>query len=208
MRNEWVFFLDADETLPPEAEAEFRAIVETPGGCDGYWINRRFQFMGKWMRSTHYYPNWNLRLFRRGQGRFEKITEAETHSGDVEIHEHVVIDGPTGRLRSEMDHFAFPSIETFVEKHNRYSNWEARVARDAMLKGSEGNIGHSAVASRRKIKQWSHKLPFRGCLRFLYVYIWQRGFLDGREGFIFARLHGFYVFLCVAKETELERREK
>jgi len=153
-----------------------------------------------------YYPNWNLRLFRREKGRYEKITEADTKSGDVEIHEHVVLDGTAGRLRCEMDHYAFPSIETFVEKHNRYSNWEARVARDAMLAGSEAAIGDEKVARRRMLKQWSHRLPFRPWLRFLYVYVWQRGFLDGCEGYYFARLHAVYEFLCVAKGYELRRR--
>ncbi len=204
LRHEWVLFLDADETLPPAAEAEIHAIVETPGGPDGYWINRRFQFLGKWMKHA-YYPNWNLRLFRHAKGRFEKITEADTASGDVEIHEHVIVEGETGRLRCEMDHYAFPSVEIFVEKHNRYSNWEARVAREAMLAGSAAAIRDPAVARRRTLKQWSHRLPFRPSLRFFYVYIWQRGFLDGREGWYFARLHAFYEFLCVAKGFELGR---
>ncbi|HEX4085750.1 MAG TPA: glycosyltransferase family 2 protein [Chthoniobacteraceae bacterium] len=202
--NEWLFLLDADETLPPGAEAEIREIVSRPGGPDGYWINRRFQFLGRWMKHA-YYPNWNLRLFRSGKGRFEKITEAETRSGDVEIHEHVLVDGPAGRLRCEMDHFAFPTVEVFVEKHNRYSNWEARVARGAMLAGSETALGDSRVALRRSLKQWSYKAPLRPLLRFLYVYLWQRGFLDGREGYYFARLHAMYEFLCVAKEFELRK---
>jgi len=204
LRNEWVFLLDADETLPPEMEAELRQIVESPGGHDGYWINRRFQFLGKWMKHA-YYPNWNLRLFRSGKGRFEKLTEAETKSGDIEIHEHVVVQGTTGRLRCEMDHYAFPSVEVFVEKHNRYSNWEARVARDTMLAGSAAAIADADVARRRRVKRWSHGLPLRPWLRFLYVYVWQRGFLDGREGFYFARLHAFYEFLCVAKGYELTK---
>jgi len=204
LRNEWVFFLDADERLPVEAAEEFREIVDRPGGHDGYWINRRFQFIGTWMRHA-YYPNWNLRLFRRSKGRFEKISEAETKSGDVEIHEHVVIDGTAGRLRCEMEHYAFPSIEIFVEKHNRYSNWEARVARETMLAGSETTIRDANVARRRSLKQWSHRLPFRPWLRFMYVYVWQRGFLDGREGYYFARLHSFYEFLCVAKGYELSK---
>jgi glycosyltransferase involved in cell wall biosynthesis len=204
LRNEWVLFLDADERMPVEAEQEIRNIVENPGGHDGYWINRRFQFIGKWMRHA-YYPNWNLRLFRRSKGRFEKITESDTKSGDVEIHEHVLVDGTTGRLHCEMEHYAFPSIEVFVEKHNRYSNWEARVAHESILSGSDAAIGDANVARRRTLKRWSHRLPFRPWLRFLYIYLWQRGFLDGREGYYFARLHAFYEFLCVAKGYELSK---
>lgn len=202
-RNEWVFILDADEVLPPAAEAEFRSAISNAGKIAGYWINRRFMFMGRWLRHA-YYPNWNLRLFRHSLGRYEKLTDVATASGDNEVHEHVVVQGPTGRLGCEMDHYAFPSVEVFVEKHNRYSNWEARVAA-AAASGASGELQSARVAQRRRLKRLSQRLPFRPLLRFLYVYIWQRGFLDGREGYYFARLHGFYEFLSVAKTRELRQ---
>jgi glycosyltransferase involved in cell wall biosynthesis len=205
-KHGWVFILDADEVLPPEAEGEFRCVVTSAGGnADGYWINRRFMFMGKWLRHT-YYPNWNLRLFKHKSGRYEKLTDADTRSGDNEVHEHVVVRGQTDRLRCEMDHFAFPNIETFIEKHNRYSNWEARVALEETLRGSEAGLQKPGVGMRRCLKRWSHALPFRPLLRFLYVFVWQRGFLDGIEGYYFARLHAVYEFLCVAKTRELKQR--
>jgi glycosyltransferase involved in cell wall biosynthesis len=203
-RNEWIFILDADEVLPPEAEHEFAQAIAQAGETAGYWINRRFMFMGKWLRHA-YYPNWNLRLFRHSAGRYEKLTEANTQSGDNEVHEHVIVQGPTGRLRCEMDHYAFPTVEVFVEKHNRYSNWEARVSAERKLSGSETQISSRAVGRRRKLKQFSQHLPFRPLLRFLYIYIWQKGFLDGREGYYFARLHAVYEFLSVAKTYELTR---
>ena len=201
-RNEWVFVLDADEVLPPEAKQEFARAIAEAGNIAGYWINRHFMFMGKWLRHS-YYPNWNLRLFRHSLGRYEKLTDADTQSGDNEVHEHVIVNGPTGRLRCEMDHYAFPSVEVFVEKHNRYSNWEARVSAERKLKGSDAQISSSTVGRRRKLKQFSQGMPFRPLMRFLYIYIWQRGFLDGREGYYFARLHAFYEFLSVAKTYEL-----
>jgi glycosyltransferase involved in cell wall biosynthesis len=201
-RNEWMFILDADEVLPPGAEAEFRTITGTPTCVDGYWINRRFMFMGKWLRHA-YYPNWNLRLFKHKLGRYEKLTGADTRSGDNEVHEHVIVEGVTGRLQSEMDHYAFPSVEVFVEKHNRYSNWEACVAAENQL--AKGGPQKWNVGMRRRLKRLSHLLPFRPLLRFLYVFVWQRGFLDGREGWYFARLHGFYEFLCVAKTHEMKK---
>lgn len=204
-RNEWVFILDADEVLPTEAEAECRAAIANAGATVGFWINRRFMFMGRWLRHA-YYPNWNLRLFRHSLGRYEKLTDAATASGDNEVHEHVVVQGPTGRLRCEMDHYAFPSVEVFVEKHNRYSNWEARVAVAGEGAGNSGQLQSSRVAQRRRLRRLSQRLPFRPLLRFLYVYIWQRGFLDGREGYYFARMHAFYEFLSVAKTYELKKR--
>jgi glycosyltransferase involved in cell wall biosynthesis len=201
-RNEWVFILDADEVLPPNAEAEFAAIVtDRANPYSGYWINRRFMFMGKWLKHA-YYPNWNLRLFRHKFGRYEQLTNVDTASGDNEVHEHIVLQGQTGRLKCEMDHYAFPSIETFVEKHNRYSNWEARVS---MVTPLDSQLQDSAVAKRRKLKNAARRLPFRPLLRFLYIYLWQRGFLDGREGYYFARLHAFYEFLSVAKTYELRK---
>lgn len=206
-RNQWVFILDADEVFPNEAEAEFRAAIANAGAIAGYWINRRFMFMGRWLRHA-YYPNWNLRLFRHSLGRYEKLIEIATESGDNEVHEHVVVQGPTGRLRCEIDHYAFPSVEVFVEKHNRYSNWEARVAVAEESARERTELQSARVAQRRRLKRWARRLPFRPWLRFLYVYIWQRGFLDGREGYYFARLHGFYEFLSVAKTYELKRHSR
>lgn len=202
-RHEWVLILDADEELPPEAREEIAAIVRDPGNpIAGYWINRRFMFMGKWLKHS-YHPNWVLRLFKHRLGRCRKITDRPTASGDNEVHEEIVIQGLAGRLRSEILHYAFPTIETFVEKHNRYSNWEAAAALDG-ARFADPLRGSPAVF-RRRLARLSRRFPFRPFLRFLYVYVWQRGFLDGREGYCFARLHAFYEFLSIAKTFELKK---
>jgi glycosyltransferase involved in cell wall biosynthesis len=200
--NEWVFILDADEVLPAQAEKEFASAIANAGDIAGYWINRRFYFLGRWLKHA-YYPNWNLRLFRHSLGRYEKLTNVETDSGDNEVHEHVVVKGPTSRLRCEMDHYAFPSIDVFIEKHNRYSNWEARVA----VENREGQaLAHEHVDLKRSLKALAKRLPFRPLLRFLYIYVWQKGFLDGREGYYFARLHAMYESLSVAKTYEYRKK--
>jgi hypothetical protein len=98
-------------------------------------------------------------------------------------------------------------VDVFVEKHNRYSNWEACVALDNYLHGSKTQLQMKAVGFRRKLKDFASTLPFRPTLRFLYVYLWQRGFLDGKEGYYFARLHGFYEFLSVAKTYEMKKAQ-
>ncbi|MFN2540607.1 MAG: glycosyltransferase family 2 protein [Chthoniobacterales bacterium] len=204
-KHEWVFILDADEVAPSAAGEEIAKAIVDPA-IAGYWINRRFMFLGQWLRHA-YYPNWNLRLFRHSLGRYERSTTGPTDSGDNEVHEHVIVQGPTGRLNFELDHYAFPSVQVFIEKHNRYSNWEARVAVDGQLE-SPGSFAHEHVDLKRQLKSISRRLPFRPLLRFLYVYVWQKGFLDGRAGYYFARLHAFYEFLCVAKTYELRRRSK
>lgn len=201
-KNEWVFILDADEVLPAEAEKEFASAIANARDIAGYWINRRFFFLGRWLKHA-YYPNWNLRLFRHSLGRYEKLTDVETDSGDNEVHEHVVVKGPTSRLLCEMDHHAFPSIDIFIEKHNRYSNWEARVAVEQQ--GGQ-TLAHQHVDLKRSLKTLAKRLPFRPQLRFLYIYVWQKGFLDGREGYYFARLHAMYESLSVAKTYEYRKK--
>ena len=166
-RNEWVFILDADEVLPAEAAEEFARAIANAGEIAGYWINRRFMFLGRWLRHA-YYPNWNLRLFRHQLGRFEQITAAPTDSGDNEVHEHVIVRGPTARLRCEIEHYAFPSVEVFLEKHNRYSNWEARVAVEGELRAG---VAHEQIELKRALKKFARRLPFRPLLRFLYIYV-------------------------------------
>ena len=120
-----------------QVEDEIRKIVSNP--CEkkqGYWINRRYFFLGKPLKYA-YFPNWNLRLLEYKLGRYEKITGLDTKSGDNEVHEHVVVKGTTGRLSTIMDHYAFPTIDSFVEKHNRYSNWEAVVENSTSNKDKE-----------------------------------------------------------------------
>ncbi|MEK9772139.1 MAG: glycosyltransferase family 2 protein [Opitutae bacterium] len=204
--NEWVLILDADEFLPPEAKEEIGRIVTNPDEKHaGYWINRRYFFLGKPLNHA-YFPNWNLRLFRHKLGRYEKITDLSTDSGDHEIHEHVVVQGSTGKLTSVMDHHAFPTIESFVEKHNRYSNWEAIV--ESSAKDVESTLQHAAVKGKRRLRRIFRKLPFRPTLRFLYVYLWQGGILDGWPGYVFARLHAQYEFLSLTKARAISITRK
>ena len=199
--NEWVLLLDADEVLPECGHKEIAAAVQAPGEIAGYWINRRFMFLGKWLKHA-YYPNWNLRLFKHAQGRFERLVAGETNSGDVEIHEHVVVNGLTRRLKTELEHYAFPSVECFIDKHNRYSNWEAQYQLEMDEPNPTVRLQDKRVSLRRRLRRLSRKLPMRPALRFLYVFILQRGFLDGIEGYYFARLHACYEWMSVIKTYE------
>lgn len=209
----WVLIMDADEHMTPELTEEVRQVVtgayQPESGCgDGYWLNRKFIFMGRWLKHCGYYPSWNVRLFKHAVGRYERIGSlGDTGSGDNEVHEHVLLStGDAGYLKNDFLHYAYPDISTWVEKHNRYSTWEAH----AMAAGDEGGVAPSLfggpIARRRWLKARSRRLPFRATLRFLYAYVLKRGFLDGYPGFVFCRLLSIYEFLSVAKSHELKHR--
>ncbi len=203
-KNEWVLILDADERITPELGQEILRKAAAPD-ADGYFINRRFMFMGRWIRHCGYYPSWNLRLFRHRLGRYEKLHKADTGSGDNEVHEHVELTGAAAYLEHDMLHYAYPDISTWIEKHNRYSNWEAKVEVETSEKSAESNIG-GHLAGRRRMREWSRRMPCRPLLRFLYSYVFKRGFLDGREGFMFCRLLATYEMFSVFKAHELRNR--
>jgi glycosyltransferase involved in cell wall biosynthesis len=203
--NEWVLLLDADEVLLQGGEEEIATTLQADGSLDGYWINRRFMFLGKWLAHA-YYPNWNLRLFKHRRGRFEKLVEGETDSGDVEIHEHVVVNGRTGRLKTELEHYAFPTVEAFIDKHNRYSNWEAQLQVELDQRRGSASRSENHLSFRRRLKQATSRLPMRPLLRFCYIYFLQRGYLDGIEGYYFAKLHACYEWMSVIKTYERKLR--
>ena len=99
-------------------------------------------------------------------------------------------------------------FDAFVEKHNRYSNWEATVALESSAAQNAGDLQKSDVGWKRRLKGLVRHLPCRPWLRFCYVYFWQLGFLDGRAGYYFARLHAFYEFLTVAKTYEMKKQRE
>jgi hypothetical protein len=199
--------IDADEQVTPELAAEMAEAIRAPK-FDSYLMKRRFEFMGKWICHCGYYPVWNLRLFRPSLGRYERFgTLGDTGSGDNEVHEHVVMPNKeSGFLQHDLLHFAYPDLYTWVEKHNRYSNWEAH----AMLAGNQGGVKPALfgdpLARRRWLKRATRWLPFRPLWRFLYAYFFQRGFLDGKAGYHFCWMLAWYEYLSNAKYQELKMR--
>lgn len=214
-KNEWVMILDADEYMTPELAQEIKRVVEgtwTPvgkfakSGCgDGYWVNRRFMFMGKWIKGCGYYPSWNVRLLKHKLGRYERIgTLGDTGSGDNEVHEHIVLStGSAGYLSNEFLHYAYPDLSAWIEKHNRYTTWEAH-AMEAKDEGAvRAKFFGEPIERRRWLKAFARKLPFRPTLRFCYSYFVQRGFLDGYAGMVMCRLMAWYEFVSIAKYREM-----
>jgi glycosyltransferase involved in cell wall biosynthesis len=208
-RNDWVLILDPEEWVTPELADEISRTLKpdapTQAAADGYYINRRFIFMGAWIKRCGYYPSWTLSLLRRGKGLYEQPSGVhDASAGDTEVHEHIACTGTVAYLKHDMLNFAFPSISVFVEKYNRLSSWSASL----QFSGTQPPITANETPAQRRLKSFSRGLPFRPTLRFLYSYIWQRGFLDGKPGLVFCRLLAIYEYLSASKYYEMKRADE
>ena len=175
--GEWILSLDADEEAEPELRAEIMATV-AGGVHDGYALRRQNLFLDRWIRHGGLYPDWQVRLFRRGRGRFVERA----------VHESVTVSGTVGRLAGHLLHRSYEGVSDFVERANRYSS----LAAEQMIR--EGRRVGAA------------DLVLRPLGRFLSMYVVKRGFLDGRRGLLLATLYAYYVLMRSAKAWEGTRR--
>jgi glycosyltransferase involved in cell wall biosynthesis len=208
-QHEWVLIIDADERITPELEREIRKAI-CRADVEGFYLNRRFWFLDGWIMHCGYFPSWNLRLFRHRLGRYEQIEVGkDIPSGDNEVHEHVLLNGRVEYLPTPMEHYAFPDIATFIEKHDRYSSWEA-AARGKLHTTDEKSLRATPFGTGLERKRWLRNLatrpPFRPGLRFLYHYVWKQGFRDGYRGWVLCRLLAAYERMIVSKEREFKER--
>ena len=199
-RNEWVLIVDADERVPSELRDEIESVVSS-SAQDGYYVNRRFIFLGQWIRHAGWYPSWNLRLFRHRLGRYD----------DREVHEHVVLNGSVGYLRHDLLHLDRRGLDAFVARHNRYSTLEAAARLKALRDDPDrARLPVSFLASpvhrKRFLRErvWP-RLPAKPLALFVYMYLVRRGFLDGGAGLALCVFHAFQEFMVGLKLAELRR---
>jgi len=177
--GDWVLSLDADERVTPELADRIRSIVERGGPADGYSVPRRNIFWGAWVRHGGLYPDYQLRLFRRGAGRFAEDA----------VHESVRVDGRVEVLAEPLLHQSYRDLEDFVRRSNRYSTLAAQ---DWLRRGRPVSLA---------------ALIMKPLGRFLSMYIVRTGFLDGWRGLVLAVLYAEYVFLRTAKAWEARRAQ-
>ncbi len=198
--HDWLLIVDADERVTPALAAEIAAAIADPDAADGYYIARQNLFQGKWIRHAGMYPDWQLRLFRRGKARYE----------DRIVHEHMVADGRTAFLGNHFIHHDFKGVERYFERHNHYTSLEA-VEVHRMLQGKPGgdramtgDASSRGPKRRRALKNFAYRhLPMRAVLVFLYMYVWKLGFLDGRIGFRYCLIRAFHEYQISLKLIEL-----
>ncbi len=162
--TEWVFFVDADERIPPELAAEVRrVIVERPEV--GWWVPRHNYIAGRRVRHGGFYPDYQLRLLRRGHARYDPARP---------VHEVVLLDGPAGHLENVMIHYNYDTWAQFHAKQRRYARLEGQALR------------------QRGIKPWPHKFIRYPWREFWRRYVTLEGYRDGWLGLKLAVLLGYY----------------
>jgi len=204
---DWILLIDADEALTPELAEEIREAVQIRA-VNGYYISLRMHFLGRVLRHGDA-SFWKLALFRRGKGRYEcRLKDQDSSMADMEVHEHVVVDGATSRLSNPLIHHNVESLSRYIQKHDEYSNWEARVLLHGEASGSvlpPAFFGTQAQR-RRWLKKNLYALPGSPVLLFFYRYLLRLGFLDGAPGLIYCGFQAVQMFHTKAKIYELKAR--
>lgn len=195
-KTSWVLFLDADEYITESFKIELRKLLAKNDKA-GYWLNYRIYFLGKPLLWG--YPLQKLALFKVGEGEYEKIDEEQWSKLDMEIHEHPIIVGSTGVIKSKIDHLDNQSTYHYVMKHNEYSDWEASRYLQNIIK----NRKH--FTWKQKIKYAILRSPFSGFVYFFANYIFLGGFLDGYRGLVFSILKMSYFTQVYCKIVEKEK---
>ena len=202
--HDWILLLDADEALTPVLVEEMRLAIADPGFA-GYEILLRMFFLGRELR--HSGANFSkLSLFRRGKGRFEcRLQDQDANMADMEVHEHVIVEGRVGKLRNPLLHHNVESLSRYICKHDEYSNWEARVwlEGDASSRELPPSLFGRQAQRRRWLRRTLFRLPGSPLALFLYKYLFCLGFLDGIPGLIYCAFQGIQFFHIKAKIYEL-----
>lgn len=176
-RNDWILALDADERVTPALASEIQQLLSSAPETPGFRIPRVTRYLGRWLRTTDWYPDWQLRLYDRRRARW---------SLDL-VHESVRVDGAYGHLRGELEHHAYRDIAHHVATINRYTSLAARrLAAEGRRSSPPGAALHALAAFARN-------------------YVMRRGFADGAVGFVVSVANSYYVWLKLVKLWELNR---
>jgi glycosyltransferase involved in cell wall biosynthesis len=205
---DWIFLVDADEALTPELAEEIRQAIKNPG-IHGYYISLRMYFLGRLLRHGGA-GFWKLSLFRRGKGGFEcRLRGQDASMADMEVHEHVVVEGNLAKLKNPLVHRNVESLSRYIQKHDEYSNWEAKV----WVEGeANGQLAASLFGTQAQRRRWMKKnflrTPGAPLWFFLFKYFLSLGFLDGMPGLIYCGFQAVQVFHIKSKIYELQRMQR
>lgn len=178
--NDWIFWIDADEILTPELSEEIKEFKASVPAYTAYSVPRRAYFLGKWIKHSGWYPGRVTRLFNKN----------EVHFNDNNVHEQLQVEGITGQLKHDLEHYTDPTIHHYFQKFNNYTSLAAG---ELSNKGKKATIGD---------------LLLRPAGIFIKMYFIKAGFLDGIHGFILAVFSSSYVFTKYCKLWEINKSKK
>lgn len=212
IKTPWVLLIDADEEVPEPLWEEISRVIQDGGSQQAYLIQKEFHFMGKRFRHGGFSFRAAL-LFKKGTAEFERLIEDEAGALDMEVHERLIVNGTIGKLSTPLIHNDFKGLEAYLDRHNKYSTWEAKV-RWAFLK--TGKYGQSGIGAnlfgnvqerRRFLKKIAIRIPFEPLGWFLYHYFFRLGFLEGYGGLAASVIRAQYIFQVRAKIHEMKLKE-
>jgi hypothetical protein len=175
--GDWVLAVDADEAVSPELRRAIGSVLAGEPAADGFFVDRLTWHLGRWIRHGDFHPDWQLRLFRRGRGRW----------GGTNPHGRVLLQGRVERLPGALEHYSYRDLADQVGRIQDFSRIQARALYEA--------------GRRARVSDWLLRPPGR----FLRGYLLKQGFRDGFAGFAIAAASAFHVFLKYATLWELER---
>jgi len=177
--HEWILSVDADERVTPALQADIAAVLARDPQESGFRMARVTWHLGRWIRTTDWYPDHQLRLYHRARAQWTPRL----------VHESVAATGDVGWLAGELQHFAYRDLSHHMQTMDRYTTLAAD---DMRARGRRAGLFDLTV----------HPLA-----AFLRNYVLRRGFLDGSAGFVISVMNAYYVFLKFAKLWERERRQ-
>ncbi len=175
--NDWILSLDADERVTPALASEIRELLAGSPAASGYRIPRVAFHLGKWIRTTDWYPDYQLRLYDRRAGRWN----------ERRVHESIELNGSPGQLRRELQHYPYRDISHHLQTIDRYTTLAAEEWHASGRRASGPEILFHT--------EWA----------FARNFVFKAGFKDGAAGLIVSSLNSYYVFLKLAKLWELGR---
>ncbi|MHA1835128.1 MAG: glycosyltransferase family 2 protein [Candidatus Baldrarchaeia archaeon] len=204
LKYEWVLFLDADERLTEEIKEEINTILKGSPKENGFYIKRRFFFLGRWLKHGGLYTN-VLRLFKRNCTYYVEFGDSE----------YAVVKGKVGFLRNDMIHEDKKGISRWIEKHVKIAEREAKKIIEKKKIELEPDRNDVEIEGKKRIriraKIWDRiPLLLRPFLLFIYCYFIKLGFLDGKEGLIYHLFWALWYRLLVyvkVRELTLSSRE-
>jgi (heptosyl)LPS beta-1,4-glucosyltransferase len=177
--SDWIFFVDADERATPELAQEVRDVIEHRTEA-GWWVPRKNYIFGKWIRHTGWYPDYQLRLLKRGRAHYDPARH---------VHELVLLDGEAGHLKNTLTHHNYQTISQFWQKQTVYTDYDARIM------FSEG------------IRPKWRNFILQPVREFWRRYITWQGYRDGAHGLFLSLLMAYFHWVMYVRLRSLWREE-